>query len=301
MQDITAIILTFNEEIHIARCVESIRDVCKRICVIDSHSTDRTREIAQQLGADVFINDWVSYAPQFNWALDHCDIKTTWVLRIDADEYLLPELCQEMNQKLPALKETITGIYLKRRMVFLGKWIQRGTMYPRYMLRLWRNGLGRCEERWMDEHICLIHGLTCRFTNDFADENLNPISWWIGKHNSYASREVVDQLNRKYGMLKEAEIGSEGQAAQVRWLKKNVYERVPKTVRSLIYFLYRYILRLGFLDGVSGLIFHFNQGLWYRALVDTKVFAVERRMKSRGIDVKQAIHEELGIKLTDIA
>lgn len=272
--DLTVIILTFNEEKHIERCIKSLQSFSQDIFIIDSFSTDKTIEIAQSLGAQVFKNPWPNnHATQFNWGLENCPIKTKWVMRMDADEYVTPELANEIQQKMGALEKNITGIHVKRRVYFMDKWIKYGGYYPTWLLRIWQYSKGFCEERWMDEHIKLTDGDTVRFNYDIVDRNLHGLTIWTEKHNNYATREAVDVLNTLYGFLKYDDIepaffGS--QAQRKRWLKLK-YTQMPLFLRPFIYFHYRYFFQLGFLDGKSGLIWHFLQGFWYRFLVDAKI------------------------------
>ena len=203
MLDLTVIVLTYNEELHIRRCLENIKQYASKIYVIDSFSTDKTVDISKELGAVVLQNKWPgNQAEQFNWALDNINIETEWVLRLDADEYLLPELIEEFKERLPKIDKTISGIILKRRHIFLGKWVKRGT-YPVIILRMFRNGKGRCEQRLMDEHLILSDGDTITFENDFVDHNLNPLVWWIEKHNNYAIREAVELLDLELNLSKK--------------------------------------------------------------------------------------------------
>jgi len=171
MSDISVIILTYNEELHISRCIKNISDLTQDIYLVDSFSSDQTIPIAKQMGARVFQNKWENnYAKQFNWGLENLPIKTKWVLRLDADEYLTPELVLEIKQKLNTLPEDITGIVFKRRHIFLDKWVKKGT-YPVNLLRLFKYQKAICEQRWMDEHIQLLDGKTIDFDHDFVDHN----------------------------------------------------------------------------------------------------------------------------------
>ena len=174
---------------------------------------------------------------------------------------------------------------------------RHGGVFPVKVLRLFRYGRGRCENRWMDEHI-KVSGPTIDFAGELIDDNLNPLNWWTNKHNQYANREAVDLLNLEYRFMPRdsvADLRAGNQAATKRWVKEVVYARLPSGFRALSYFLYRYILRLGFLDGQAGTTFHFLQGFWYRYLVDAKVVEVKRHMAKTGSDVVQAISEVLGI------
>jgi len=276
MLDISVIILTYNEELHIQRCIESILPIAKDIFIIDSFSTDQTVEMAKSLGAKVYQNKWENnHAKQFNWALDNLPIQTKWVLRLDADEYFTPELVEEFKQKLPLLDSTITGIILPLRRFFLGRIIKRGTGKI-LLMRVFQYGKAKCEQRWMDEHIQLIEGKTTEFVFEFADDNLNNLTWWTTKHNGYAIREAVDLLDTE---LNFSDTGKDneltGQAALKR-KRKLSYAKKPLFIRSFAYFIYRYIFKLGFMEGKEGFLWHFLQGWWYRTLVDAKIFEIKK-------------------------
>lgn len=287
MQDISVIILTFNEEKHIGRCIKSLSTFTDKVFIVDSGSTDRTIEIAKSLGAEVAVNQWVNYATQFNFGIENNPFKTKWLMRMDSDEYVLPKLSDEINQNLSATSEEISGMYIKRRVIFFDKWIKYGAYYPIWLLRIWRNGHGICEESWMDEHIKLFKGKTIKMENDLVDHNLNNITWWTQKHNLYSIREVIDILNIKYNFRDFVSVEPKlfgSQEERKRYLKVK-YASVPLFTRPIFYFIYRYFLRLGFIDAKQGLMWHFLQGFWYRFLIDVKIYEIYHRV---GRD-KQAI------------
>jgi hypothetical protein len=196
--------------------------------------------------------------------------------------------------------------------------MKRGT-YPVKLLRLFRTGKARCEQRLMDEHIELLEGRAVEFEGDFADHNLNDIGWWTAKHNGYALREAVDLLDLEFGLLHHEEhegheegIGlgggetqasrnktnaflrvlrvlrgesiADGQArperlstqAAAKRAKKMRYAKMPLFWRAFAYFVLRYVVRGGFLEGKEGFLWHFLQGWWYRTLVDAKVWEIKR-------------------------
>ena len=252
MSSITVQILSYNEEQHIERAIKSVESFASQVVVIDSFSNDRTVDIAKSLGAIVLQNKWQNnYAHQFNWGLDNAPISSEWVMRLDADEYVTHELAAEIKSQIELLSPNINGIYMRRRIYFMGKWMKHGATYPMWMLRLWRKNHGRCENRWMDEHIVLSDGETVRFNNDFIDDNLNSLTWWTTKHNHYASREAADLLNLKYNfMASDVRVENDKEQAMFkRWLKENVYSKMPLFIRPFFYFFYRFIIRLGFMDG----------------------------------------------------
>lgn len=301
MLDLTVIILTYNEELHIRRCLENVAPIAKRVVIVDSFSTDKTLEIAREFpNVDILQNKWENnYAKQFNWGLEHANITTKWVLRLDADEYLTKELVEELKTKLPGLPEDVSGIVLKRRHIFLDKWMKRG-IYPVKLMRIFRNGKGRCENRLMDEHIQLSEGRAVEFEHDFCDHNLNNLSWFCHKHVNYAIREAVDLLDIEFDLTGSAATDdSKNISAQAiaKRRKKHAYARKPLFWRSTAYFLYRYILKGAFLEGKEGFLFSFLQGWWYRTLVDAKVLEIKRKTGGDRERIKALLAEEYGIRV----
>jgi glycosyltransferase involved in cell wall biosynthesis len=286
-EKIHAIILTLNEERHIQRCIESIRPLVSSVLVVDSGSTDRTLEIAKSLGAEVIERSWHNHATQFNHGVDHLAGKDGWLLRIDADEILEP--ADFDIQKFAQSK--INGLSVQRRIYFMGRRMRFGGIEASWPLRLFRNGFGRCEQRWMDEHI-VVEGAVEKSNLVLSDINLNSLHWWTEKHNSYASLEAIEVLNRKYNFLGDSIVQKNRLSIQAtfrRTLKENLYLKLPSGLRAVIYFFYRYVLRGGFLDGTAGYYFHFLQGLWYRSLVDAKVKEIEAMVQEQKISFKAAI------------
>lgn len=277
MLDITVIILTYNEELHIRRCIENVKQFAKTIYVIDSLSTDNTVSIAESMGAIVVPHKWPgNQAAQFNWALENIYIDTEWILRLDADEYLLPELIEELKVRVPVLNKDITGITFKRRHIFLDKWMKRGT-YPVMILRMFRKDKAVCEQRLMDEHIELLEGENITFEQDFVDHNLNDLSWWAQKHVGYAIREAAELIDIEFNITGN---DSSNRNLSEKTLKKRKlklkYAKKPLFWRSFAYFCYRYFFKLGFLEGKEGFLWHFMQGWWYRTMVDAKVFEIKK-------------------------
>ena len=294
---LTAVILTMNEELHLERAIGSLQSIAKQIVVIDSGSTDRTGEIARRMGAEVLVHPFVTQAQQFNWALTQLPDDTEWVLRLDADEIVTPELTHAIRAQLPALGPEKVGVYLNRRICFLGRPIRHGGLFPVKVLRIFRYGQGRSEDRWMDEHI-IVKGDTAHLPGEILDDNLNSLTWWIAKHNSYASREVVDILLRNESSG-GAGLEAGSHTATKRWIKERIYYRLPTGFRAFAYFLYRYVLRLGFLDGYEGTQFHVLQGFWYRYLVDAKLNEVRGYMRDHNVDLASAVERVLDIRLRD--
>lgn len=292
---LSAIILTFNEELHLERALKSIAGFTKEIFVVDSFSTDRTLEIARAFGAIVLQNKFINQAKQFQWALDNAPITGDWILRLDADEIIEPDLACEITKKLPALATDIVGINLKRKHIFMDRWIKYGGRYPLVMLRIWRKGHGRIENRWMDEHIVISGGQSVTFDGGFADHNLNDLTFFTDKHNKYATREAIEILNHRLNFSpRDHSVTAESTSLQTAtkfFIKEHIYNNIPFTLSATLYFTWRYIFQLGFLDGRSGLVYHFLQGYWYRFLVGAKVMELEKAISH--LTDKNLIAEEL--------
>lgn len=299
MAEIHAIVLTYNEEIHIARCLTSLSGVCASVTVVDSGSSDKTIEIARSFGAEVISNPWVNYATQLNFGIDRIAGRGGWLLRIDADEYLTTSTRNALPGIADALPVCTDGIMVLRQIVFLGRRIRWGGIEPSWQLRIWRNGRGMCEQRWMDEHI-VVKGGVSKSEIDLVDENLKSIDWWTSKHNHYASREAIDILASR-GLLSLNEdltrSGSSPQAKFKRLIKEKIYNKMPGGLRSLFYVIYRYVLRMGFLDGGPGYYFHVLQGFWYRTLVDAKLREIIHEANRTRRPIADVIYKKTGIDI----
>ena len=300
MLDLSVIVLTYNEEIHIRRCLENVNSFAAKIIVVDCFSTDKTKEIAKKLGATIVEHTWPgNQAEQFNWALANIPIETQWVLRLDADEYLLPELIQELHEKLPTLSEDLTGIIFNRRHIFMDKWMKRG-IYPVKLLRVFRYGKGMCEQRLMDEHIQLTEGHAIEFEHDFCDHNLNNLSWFCHKHVNYAIREAVDLLDIELDLTGAAESDANKEISKQalnKRMKKHQYVKQPLFWRAFAYFCYRYFLKGACLDGKIGFIWTFIQGWWYRTLVDAKIFEIKKACGNDKEKIRQHLKTVYGIEV----
>lgn len=275
MNDITAIILTKNEEVNIRRCIESIIGLADRIAVVDSGSTDNTVAIAQELGAEIYRNEpFVHYARQFNWALDNVDIRTKWVFRIDADEAVTPELKEEILQACKDHSDDdVNGLVMRFKVCFMGRFLKHGGIYPFYNLTIFKYGTGRYEDRAMGEHVVLSDGRTVELKNDCLHFDFKDLTSWINKHNWYATREVSDYFETL--SQRQAETKLYREAEKTKKLRDGFYYKLPKFMRAKLYYWYRYYFKLGFLDGKAGRVHAFLQAYWYRFLVDAKIMERE--------------------------
>lgn len=292
---ISVIILTFNEELHIRRCIENAFRVASEVFVIDCFSKDRTVDIAKECGATVLQHEYVNQAQQFQWALDNCEIKTGWTLRLDADEYLTDELIEELQNKLPSLPQDVTGCNLPLRVVFMGKMLKHGLHHQVQILRLWRTGTVYMEQRWMDERCVLKNGTAITLKNSFVDHNLKGLGEFTIKHNGYSNREAFIQVNRLYHLV------DDGQSTELkgRNSQKSGYYKLPRFFRASMYFFVRYVVFLGFLDGLRGFVWLTLQAYWYRFLVDAKLLEMEKRLGKEPTkeQVTEYVRQYWGIKI----
>jgi len=276
---VAVVILTYNESLHLARALEHVAKFANQVVVVDSGSTDNTVEIARQAGALVLEHPFQNHARQFEWALENAPIHAEWVMRLDADEIIEADLAGEIITRLPQLPREVTGVNLNRKTIFQGRFLRHGGRYPLMLLRIWRRGKAHIEDRWMDEHMVLDEGRSVDFQGGFADHNLHDLTFFTAKHNGYASREALDVLNQRLHLFGGAQSPAAGatarQASTKRFLKEKIYNRIPFEIAATAYFLYRYIVQLGFLDGRPGLVYHVLQGFWYRFLVGAKVRELE--------------------------
>lgn len=271
---ITAVVLTLNEELNLAECLASLVGWVEEIVVVDSGSTDSTLNLAARAGARVAHHAFESHSAQWSWALENLQINTDWVLGLDADQQVTPELRSELLSRFGPQGdrgEGINGFYIARRQIFRGRWIRHGGYYPKYLLKLFRRDRVRFDSLDLSDHHFYVDGRTERLDGDIAEDNRKEydIGFWVEKHTRYAARIAREELlRRKEGggwPLPPSLWGSPDQ--RVMWMKDRWY-RMPLYLRPLLYFFYRYVLRLGFLDGKQGFIFHFLQGYWFRLLVD---------------------------------
>lgn len=284
---ISFVVLTYNEEKHIERCINSLEPFAKEILVVDSFSTDRTLEIAERMGAKTVKHPFENQAQQFNWAIRNCEIAGDWIWRVDADERISEECGRKVTEAIATRDGDINGIYVNKAIVFQGHKLKHGGWYPAPQIKVIRKGYGESENKVMDEHLIITSGRAIYVDGDQTDENLNDLTWRSDKHNKYASREAVNMLMMQYEMDADAEgveaklLGND--AERKRWLKVR-YARMPLFLRPFLYFLVRYIVKLGFLDGKQGFIRYVLQGFWYRFLVDAKVYEMK---KNFGFDEKK--------------
>ena len=269
MTDLTAIILTKDEEKNIAKCIKSIKGFAKRIVVVDSGSTDRTAAIAKKLGADVYVHPFENYARQFNWGIDNTGISTRWTLRLDADERFTPALCKELTQKMKAHEnDDVNGFVLEAWLVFMGKCLRHGGSRKKKLM-VFKTGIGRVEDRKMDEHTILSEGRSDEVREKFIHYDFKDLSTYVKKLNWYATREMQDYFEDRFP--DEGFDGTNKTISSTR-AKKTKYYKAPMFLRCWLYFFYAYLIKGNWRNGKEGFIYSFLYHLYYRMLVDAKIY-----------------------------
>ncbi len=270
---ISAIILTYNEEKNIERCLKSIYEWVDEIFIVDSYSKDKTIEIARKYTDKIYEHEFINYSEQRNWAQKNLPLKNEFVFHIDADEWVSKKLMDELFNIFENKEfEKYDGFLIPRKTIFYGKWIKYGGHFPRYHLRIFKKDKGKCEKREYDQHF-ICEGKIKKLKNSIVNDIGNDISNFIIKHVRWANLEAKSILNQDGEIIPSLK----GNPIQrMRWLRKNVYLKFPLFLRAFLYFLYRYFIKLGFLDGVEGLIFHFLHAFWFRFIVDVKIWEIKK-------------------------
>ena len=299
--DIAVFIPTKNEIIHIERSLTSALKLTPYVFVIDSASTDGTIEKAESLGVTVLQYEWTAssnFSTKFNWALENLPVNTTWIIRLDADEYFIEDTLNKLPGELKKLDSSINAATLNRRIHFRGRWIKHGGQYPRPMSRITRTGFCHYESRWLDEHVEVKGNTIANLALDFVDDSLISISQWTKKHDDYAIKEAVETLHQEIGIFERDSITNNvGKQAQRAKKDKSLYVKLPLYWRPFLYFLYRHFIRLGFLDGHQGFLWNFLQGWWYRTLVDVKIAEIKKSCGDDVIKIKDHLRKKYGLEL----
>ena len=296
LANITAIILTNNEEKHLERCINSLSKIITKIVVIDSFSTDNTLQILKKYNIEFYQKDWINYSSQLNWGIEKAQVKTDWILRIDPDEIPSKNFTNNIKNYLDKLPINVSGVSITRRFIFLEKEIKFGGDFPQMDVRIWRNGKGKCENTWSDEHM-IIDGLIENSNLDIIDNNINNITWWTDKHNRFAIREMIEFFSQKERVKENNHFKLSKKTKTMKNIKFKIYYRFPMFLRALVFFIYKYFLRLGFLGVWQGFIWCFLQSFWYRILVDIKILEINNIMKKNNFTFKEAVKKEYGVEI----
>lgn len=269
---ISIVVLTFNSQDTLVNTLESARQVSDDIHVVDSFSSDGTLEIARSAGAHIVQRSFENYGAQRNWAIENLPLRHDWQLHLDADERLSPALIDELNTLKGAFPESLAGYHIPRLVHFMGRPIRHGGMFPIWHARLFRRAKGRCERRRYDQHF-EIDGPLGKLNGVMIDDIRMSLTEWITRHNRWSDAEVGELLAAEEGGRIRG--NWRGHAIEKKRFLKERYYALPLFIRPFLFFFYRYICRLGFLDGKEGLIFFVLQTFWFRFMIDAKLH--ERR------------------------
>ena len=271
---IAVVVLTLNEEANLPLCLASVCDWAGQVFVVDAGSTDRTTQIAEAHGAIVVEHPFETHGVQWRWALKNLPLRCDWILALDADQRVTPELASEISGMDTAGLDGIDGCYIKRRQLFRNRWIKHGGYYPKYLLKMFRPSAVLLDPTDLVDHHFYVAGAVKKLRHDLIESNRkeDDISFWIEKHNRYATLLAQEELRWRTAPREAAIVPSlAGHPDQKILALKHLWRRMPLYVRPFVYFTYRYFFRLGFLDGKEGAIFHFLQAFWYRLLVDINI------------------------------
>ncbi len=272
---ISAIILTYNEEKNIERCLEHISSWVNEIIIVDSFSTDRTLEIAKRYTDKIYRNKYEGHPQQWQWTLSNVELKNDWVFAIDADFRITEELWREIFVRFSSLTDDISGFYVRHKEVFRGRPILHGGMYPNYWLRLFNKKKVSIDNADLVDIHFYVDGKTEKLEFDVVEQNSKDdnIFFWIEKQNRFAKRYAIEEIKRRKYKSEDYIVSPNffGSLNQKKLFFKKIWYGLPLYVRPFFYFFYRYVIRLGFLDRKEGFIYHFTQGFLYRMLVDINI------------------------------
>ena len=267
--DLTVHILTLNEEVNLPHALRSVAGWADQIIVVDSSSQDRTVEIARAFGAEVYQNKFINHVQQRNWALEHPANRHDWVLYIDADEQVTPELRDEIERVLQDVPDEVGGFEMRRRYIFLGRWLKHGGWYP-WMLRLLRVKGSRFVTSARGGEYAVVQGSIRRLKRDLLHQDHRSLYQWIQNQNRDTSRVALSLLDAG-GQIEAAVLAKgERQEGRVRALLTRIVFKLPLGFNSLLRLVIAYVIRLGFLDGWQGFAFNVLHPFWHTLLVDLK-------------------------------
>ncbi|MCX8507130.1 MAG: glycosyltransferase family 2 protein [Alphaproteobacteria bacterium] len=298
---ISVIILTFNSAATLGQTLRAALQVSDDLHLVDSGSSDNGLVIAEQIIAaanharaeseakirlTITHHPFENYGAQRNWAMENLALRHEWVLNLDADEHLSPPLIRAINDsQSPGFPPDINGYFLPRLVRFLGRDLTHGGLYPTWHMRLFRRQFGRCEARLYDQHF-LVEGRAERIHHPMIDDVRLSLSEWTARHNRWSDAEAAELLlasNQGTAIPLSGRVTAKwrgGNPIERKRALRGWYQATPLFLRAFLLFLYRYVVRLGFLDGREGLIYLVLQCFWFRFLVDAKLFEQKQKDKS---------------------
>ncbi len=273
---IDVMIITYNESQNLPHCLAALRGWVNRVFVVDSGSTDGTQQIAVDHGASVVHHDWEGYARQKNWGLANLPFESDWILILDADEEITPELRRKLEEiaSRPAKDVAESGFSINRLTYFLGRPIRHCGYYPSYHLRLFKRGTARYEDRAVHEHL-MVEGPIGSIATPMLHNDRRGLEHFVAKHNRYSTLEAAALWSEIADPNRIQEHASLSRQARFhRWLKRRLLLKLPAP--GMWRFAYMYFIRMGFLDGRAGAAFSRFIAM-YDGLVALKLYDLRRR------------------------
>jgi glycosyltransferase involved in cell wall biosynthesis len=270
---LSVLILARNEERNLEDCLKTLTGWCRDIHLVDSFSTDATVPIAESYHVQVHRHAFEGHTKQRTWALKNVPFENEWLLALDADHRVTPELRDELIRTFASPPQGVDGFYVKRRQIFRGRWLRHGGYYPKYMLKIIRRDKAFLDDLEFDYRF-YVEGPTAHLKHDILEANRNEdsIAFFVEKHNRFATEQAVEELKRRREAVDYLVPASFFGNPDQRTLRlKKIWYGLPLYLRPFLLFFYRYFLRLGFLDGKEGFIFFFLQSFWFRLLVDIRI------------------------------
>jgi len=273
---VSAVILTYNEELNIEACLRSVAGWCREIFVVDSGSTDQTQAIARRYTDKVYAHPYTDHASQWDWALKNLPITGEWILPLDADHIVSDELKQQIIAVTRQPDPAISAYYSRHQYLFWGRPV-RG--FKGWGLRLFRRDKTSVDTSELVDWRFIVQGQTARLSGILYERNRKEeeIDFWIDKHQRFSFRIAAEELLRREGLirwsLRPRLLGNPDE--RIIWFKP-LWLHLPLYIRPFFYFIYRYFIRLGFLDGRTGFVYHFLHAFWFRLLIDIKIAKLRR-------------------------
>jgi len=276
---ISIVVLTYNESLNLDKCLNSVYDYVDEIVIVDSDSTDNTLEVASKFNSIIFSNKFETHNKQWLWALENIKLKNEWVMGLDADQAFTKELWDEISLLFNGNLENVDGIYINRKYIFRGQWIKHGGMFPKYLLKLFKKNKVLIDENELVDHHFYIKGNTINTKNYIVEENYkeNNLSFWMSKHRKYAELFANEIIYSKSNKVITPDY--KGNPDQQSLYLKSLYSKFPLFVRPVLFFIYRYFIKFGILDGKQGLIFHTLHSLWFRFIIDKKIYNLKKNKR----------------------
>ena len=278
------LVLTYNEEKHIERCLHSLTQICSHIYVIDSFSQDNTLQMCKNFRCTILQNNFTTHSNQLKWGLNEIRHQDKWIIRLDADEFLDDELLSVLLDFSP---KDFKG-YKLNVPFFDGKPVTKGGQFPIQILRLFHRDFSEVDGRPMDEKIIIDGEVSHIMKGTIIDDNKNSVDWWVSKHLHYGKLEALTQFSNKNLKLNTKK-------------RQKLYYALPDRFASIFLFIYRFIFKFGFLGSKENIYFLVFQTLWYRTLVSYYINRLEKRHKLEAREQKvRVVQLEFGQKYSEI-